>query len=78
MMAAKPVICAFDAPDTLVRIYDCGYQCDPSNKEEVVEAITKLETMDPKDREEMGNRGKKAILSHFTYKQLAEDFIENI
>ncbi len=78
MMAAKPVICAYDAPDTLVRIYDCGYQCDPSNKEEVVGAITKLEAMSQQERDEMGNRGKKAILSHFTYKQLAEDFIENI
>lgn len=75
MMAGIPIICAFDVPDTLVRQYDCGYQCNPSEKEAVVDAINRLYKMDSEEQKKMGERGRMAVLEHFTYRKLAEDFI---
>ena len=78
MMAGIPIICAFDAPDTLVKIYDCGLQCNSSNIYDVVNAIKKMESLTEDERKQIGQNGKKAVMQHFTYKQLAKDFIENI
>lgn len=74
MMAGLPIVCAFDAPDTLVREFDCGYQCNPQNKSEVKNAIMKIVNMPIEKRLEMGKRGKEAVLSYFTYYKLAKQF----
>lgn len=78
MMAGLPIMCAFDAPDTLVRQYNCGYQCSPSNQDEVVADILKIYSMTDDERSEMGKKGKEAILNNFTYKKLAERFLASI
>ncbi len=78
MMAGIPIICAFDAPDTLVKTYNCGFQCSSSNPEEVTRAIGKLKGMTPDARRQLGENGRKAVMQHFTYKQLAKEFIECI
>ena len=77
MMAGIPVICVYDAPETLVTQFDCGYQCSPSNLENVVKKICFLKAMPEKDRQEMGMRGHEAICAGFTYRQLARKFLEN-
>lgn len=74
MMAGIPIICAFDAPDTLVREYDCGYQCDPADGEAVKDAVLRLYGMSAEERKAMGDRGRKAVLENFTYRKLAEKF----
>ena len=74
MMAGLPIVCAFDAPDTLVREFDCGYQCNPQNKSEVKNAIMKIVNMPIEKRLEMGQRVKEAVLSYFTYYKLAKQF----
>ena len=74
MMAGIPIICAFDAPDTLVRKYDCGFQCSPQNSADVEAAIKKIFHMLPEERAAMGDRGRKAVLAHFTYSKLAREF----
>ena len=75
MMAGIPIVCAFDAPDTLVKQYECGFQCDPKDRNAVKESIIRIYNMSETERMEMGNRGKKAVLDHFTYRRLAEDFV---
>ena len=74
MMAGIPIICAFDAPDTLVLQYDCGFQCNPSEQNTVIQAINKLYCMTPEERQTMGQRGKIAVCKYFTYRKLAEQF----
>lgn len=76
MMAGVPVICAFDTPDTLIRIYDCGFQCDPSNDEEIIEAIRHLRDMPESERRSLGENGRKAIINNYTYKHLAQSFYD--
>ena len=75
MMAGIPIVCAFNAPDTLVRTYNCGYQCDPSDEEGVVQSILNIKNMSIEDRKQLGDNGKKAILNSFTFRRLAEEFL---
>ena len=78
MMGGLPVVLAFTAPDTPVRQYDCGYQCDPEDQASVVEAIRSIKAMSEDERKRMGENGRNAILDKFTYKKLAEQFLDSI
>ncbi len=78
MMAGIPVICAFDAPKTPVGIYGCGIECDPSDPENVIRAIEQIKGMTEEERKQMGKTGKETVLNHFTYRKLAEQFINTI
>ena len=78
MMAGIPIICAFDAPRTLVGIYNCGRECNPANTQEVIESILEIYRMDEQERKKIGKNGLQAVKDHFTYKQLAKDFIDCI
>lgn len=75
MMAGLPIICAYDAPDTLVRQYNCGYQCNPSRQEEVIKSIEELLSLSTEERKKMGENGRKAILEGYTYSKIANDFL---
>ena len=78
MMGGLPVVLAFTAPDTPVRQFECGFQCDPEDQASVVEAIRNIKAMSEEDRNKMGENGREAILDKFTYKKLAEQFIDSI
>lgn len=75
MMAGIPIICAFDAPETLVVKYECGIQCNPDIAENIVNSILSIKKLSKDERIQMGYNGQKAILEHFTYSKLAEKFI---
>ena len=74
MMASLPIICAFDASETLVKTYDCGLQCSPKDTEEIINYIDVLRNMPEEDRRAIGRRGREAVLNDFTYKKLAGKF----
>ena len=78
MMGGIPVICAFNAPDTLIREYNCGYQCNPDDEDAVIGAILELSRMTDEERKLIGEKGRKAILEKYTYEKLAEAFINCI
>lgn len=78
MMAGIPIVCAFDAPDTLVRIHTCGFQCSPSDVDQVIFSLKKLKALTEEERKRMGANGRNAVLKHYTYKQLAKEFLENV
>ena len=78
MMGGLPIVLAFNAPDTLVREYGCGYQVDPADQRSVIEAIRKIRSLSDEERSLMGEKGRNAIMTRFTYAKLAEQFIDNI
>lgn len=78
MMGGIPVVCAFDAPDTIIRQYGCGIQCEPENENEVIDAIRTIRGMTPEERRSMGAKGREAVMSRFTYKVLAGQFLDSI
>jgi glycosyltransferase involved in cell wall biosynthesis len=59
-----------------VRQYDCGFQCSPENREDVISAILKLKVLTPEERHAMGERGRKAVVREYTYRRLAERFLK--
>ena len=78
MMAGIPIVCAFDAPDTLVKIYDCGFQCNSADIESVVNAIKQLKSLSIEERKRIGENGKNAVLKNYTYRRLAKKFLDSI
>lgn len=78
MMAGIPIICAFNAPTTLIKEFECGLQCNPNDIQYVVESIRKIELMTNEERRLMGLKGRRAILQYFTYDRLAKTFIDKV
>ncbi len=78
MMAGIPIICAFDAPKTPVSIFHCGIECNPSDADQVVEAILQIKSLSPDERKQMGQNGRNAVIRDFTYSALAKKFLDGI
>ena len=78
MMAGKPILYAVEAPNNLIRDYDCGVCTEAENEAALAEGIRTLLAMSPEERERMGRNGRQAVLEHFTYEKLAEEFIHVI
>ncbi len=76
MMAGKPIVCAINAPKTLVEQYSCGYMADPSDVGTINEAIHRIKAMSAQQRAEMGENGRRAVLENFTYQKLAKRFLD--
>lgn len=78
MMAGIPIICAFSAPEGLVSQYQCGLEVSPQPIANVIESIDFLKSLTPEERRVIGQRGRNAVLEHFTYAQLAQQFMNAI
>ena len=76
MMAAKPIIQAIEAGNNLVREADCGIDVEPDNKTEISKAILNLKAMSQEERIEMGENGRRFVLSHHTYQVLGKQFLD--
>lgn len=74
MMAAKPVLCAIHTPDSVIRTYKCGMMVRPQDAEELAQAVEKMSQLPEARRKQMGENGKQAVLQHFVYDILAEEF----
>lgn len=74
MMAAKPIICAINAPGTPIEKYECGVMVRDSKAEEIIKGIRKIFYLTDDEREKMGKNGRRAVEEHFTYDILARQF----
>lgn len=74
MMSEKPILYAVDAPNNYIQEFDCGVSVLPENTDALVCGIQKLLLMSTEERQKMGERGKQAVLTHFTYDILAKKF----
>jgi glycosyltransferase involved in cell wall biosynthesis len=78
MMAGKPIIHAVEAGNDLVQESGCGISVPPEDPVAIAEAIKKLLTMSPIEREEMGRKGKEYVIKNHDYKILAKKFLEEV
>ncbi|HOX12346.1 MAG TPA: glycosyltransferase family 4 protein [Spirochaetia bacterium] len=78
MLAGKPVVLSSNAVGDIVSRTGCGLVVAPEDPGAAAEAIETLARMDPAAREEMGRRGREALLAEFTYPKLAARFLEGI
>ena len=76
MMAGRPILYAIDAPNNYIEEYGCGLSFEPENTKALMDAIRKLQSMPEADREKMGQNGRQAVKEHFTYRTIAEQFLE--
>lgn len=51
--------------------YDCGVSADPDAPEDITAAIFRLLLLSEDERRTMGQRGRDAVLEHYTYESLA-------
>lgn len=76
MMAGKPIIMAITTPSTPVSESGCGIVTDSCDNKAIIGAIHKMVSMSENQRYEIGQKGKKAIMSEYTYEKIGEQFNE--
>lgn len=76
MMSGKPIICAITTPESPMDKAKCGIMVDSGDVTGIVNAIKRIKGMEPKEREEMGQRGRKEVLENYSYKKLSFRFAE--
>lgn len=74
MMSGKPILYAVDAPNNYIREFNCGISVPPEDTDALVCGIQKFLSMQKEERAKMGERGRQAVLQHFTYDVLAKQF----
>lgn len=76
MMAGKPILYSVAAPNNYIEQYHCGISVTDHGMESLKMGIETLFSMTEEERKKMGFNGKRAILEHFTYEKLADQFAE--
>lgn len=75
MMAGRPVLHAVEAGNDPVGEAGCGLTVAPEEPEASAHGIRTLLSAGEAARKEMGERGKRFVLQHFTYPVLSERFL---
>ncbi len=76
MMGGTPVICVFNTPACIVEENGCGILVKQVEPQAIVKAIQELKILPKNEIEKMGQNGVKTVLSKYTYRKLAEQFVE--
>lgn len=76
MMSGKPLLYVVNAPNNFAEKYCCGISVPPGDAEVIKSGLNRLMMLTDKERGEMGNNGKKAVLENFQYCVLAKRFLE--
>ena len=76
MMAAKPVICAIDAGNDMVKDAQCGVSIPPEDSKAIAKAAIKLSELPQTKLARMGRNGKDYILKYHEYDVLSQQFMD--
>nr|WP_298877887.1 glycosyltransferase family 4 protein [uncultured Mogibacterium sp.] len=74
MMAAKPIVMAITTPSTPVSESGCGIITKSCDNDAIKAAIRKIQSMSDEERKQMGMLGRDAVLSKYTYENIASEF----
>jgi glycosyltransferase involved in cell wall biosynthesis len=75
MMAAKPIIGAWESRDALLEQLGCGITIAPSDPEAIAAGVLQIAAMSAEDRNRLGKAGREYVLAHHDYAKLAHDFM---
>jgi len=78
MYAGKPIIQAVEAGNDLIQDASCGLTVTPCNPLELADAIIKIYNMPEKERNILGENGRRFVVENHTYTKLALDFIKEL
>jgi glycosyltransferase involved in cell wall biosynthesis len=73
MLAAKPILVAFNGYRCIIEEAGCGKFVAAENKDAIRNGILEFAAMSPEQRKVMGENGRKYLLENLTYKQLAKE-----
>lgn len=76
MYSQRPIICALDVPQNPVSLAGCGIVTAENTGEEIASAIEKMMELTPKERAELGARGREYVEEHNLYPRLAKEFLD--
>lgn len=76
MMSGKPLLYAVNSPNNFAEKYHCGISVPPDDTKAIKSGLDRLIMLTEKEREKMGENGKKAVLEHFQYSVLAKKFLD--
>ncbi len=75
MLSVKPIVQAIDEPNSIVERVGCGICIEAENAPLVANAILKLAGLSKKERDEMGERGRKYASENLEWNILAKQFL---
>ncbi|MEC9303074.1 MAG: glycosyltransferase family 4 protein [Bacteroidota bacterium] len=78
MIAARPIIVPFNGYRNIINDANCGEFIETNNPQLLADTILKYSKYSKSKLDEIGLRGKKYLLSNFTYDLLSEKYIKNI
>jgi glycosyltransferase involved in cell wall biosynthesis len=78
MLAGKPIVLSSGAVGTLVASVGCGIVASPEDPRAAADAIMSIAALEPNERAAMGARGRKALLAEYTYKALAQRWLDRL
>lgn len=76
MMGGKPLIYAIDSPSDFATSYQCGVKVKAEDTGSIIDGIMQIKNMSKDERNQLGENGKNAVLQHFEYGILANQFLE--
>ena len=76
MMSGKPILYAVDAPNNYIRDYNCGISVEAENADALAEGMRQMLALTEDERKKLGQNGRNAVLEHFSYEKLAEEFAQ--
>ena len=76
MTAATAVLFCIDSPDHIVESAQCGYEIPEPTPDRVICAVDQFLDLSPTERTKMGARGRQYALENFSYRVLAERYVE--
>lgn len=74
MYSGKPILNSFSGKGDHIQKANCGFSVEAKNTKEIIKGIKKLYNMSPHERSQLGENGKKYVIEHFSYKNLARKY----
>ena len=75
MMSGQPLIYANPAPNNYVLEFDCGFNAKAEDSNDLARAIREFARTSEDELKALGDRAQKAVLDHFEYEGLSNDFL---
>jgi glycosyltransferase involved in cell wall biosynthesis len=75
LLAAKPIVHASATPLDLVAQTKAGICVEAADVGAIAQAIRHIASLEPKKLMEMGERGRREVLTHYAYSHLAKKYI---
>ena len=78
MLAGRPIIASYSGYKSMINEANCGKFIEVDNKKELKKAILDYSNLTAKEREIIGERGKKWLYKNRTYEKLAKNYADII